>query len=123
VVEEEVDAVGPKPRERALERAPRVSRGPAWVVAVAGARAELGREHDAIAAAGQRVADHPLAGAVAAVDVGGVEERDPGVERGVDDGARAREVEPPAEVVATEADRGDAEVGTPETVLPHPESG
>ena len=44
-----------------------------------------------------------------AVDVGGVDQRDSGVDRGVDDGARALEVDPAAEVVAPEPDAGDGE--------------
>jgi hypothetical protein len=48
-------------------------------------RVDLGREHDVVAAAaGQRLADDDL-GLALRVDVGGVDEVDPGVERGVND--------------------------------------
>ena len=53
------------------------------------APAELRRDHDPVAPPGERAAEDSLALAVA-VALGGVEERDPGVERGVDDGPRAR---------------------------------
>jgi hypothetical protein len=42
----------------------------------------------------------------AAIHVGGVEEVDAGVERGVDDHGRALLIEPAAEVVAAEAHHG-----------------
>ena len=48
--------------------------------------------------------------AVAAVDVGRVEEGDAGIQRRVDHRARPGEVEPPAEVVAAEAHGGDREI-------------
>ena len=55
----------------------------------------------------------------AAVDVRRVEERDAVLERGVDHRARPVLVEPPAEVVAPEADRRDGELRASEGVLPH----
>ena len=66
--------------------------------------AEFRRDRDPVPATLQNLPEHPLASARAAVDVGRVEERDPRVERGVDDGARTREVDSPAEVVAAEPD-------------------
>ena len=54
----------------------------------------------------ERVADDRLAGA-GAVDVGGVEERDAGLDRRVDDGVRSGLVDAPAEVVAAQADHAD----------------
>ena len=44
----------------------------------------LRREHDVVAAALERLADD-LLGLAGGVDVGGVDEVDPGVQRGVDD--------------------------------------
>ena len=49
----------------------------------------LGREHDVVAPAFERLADD-LLGLAARVDVGGVDEVDAGVERAVDDADRAR---------------------------------
>src|SRR5215213_489825 len=98
---EEVDAVGPQPLQRAVERAPRVrARAARFAAVVAPVHAELCREHHAVAPPAEQLPDQALAGAVAAVDVGGVEERHARAERGVDHGARAGAVESPAEVVA-----------------------
>ena len=77
--------------------------------AVAHLAAELGGQHHAVAAALQQLAQQPLAAAAVAVDVGGVEEVDAGVERGVDDPAGGGQVETAAEVVAAEPDTGDAQ--------------
>ena len=44
----------------------------------------LGREHDVVAASGEGLADDDL-GLAGGVDVGGIDERDAGVERPVDD--------------------------------------
>ena len=68
--------------------------------------AELRREDDAVAPVAEDLADELLARAHG-VDVGGVEERDARVERGVDHRARLREVGARAEVVAAESDDGD----------------
>ena len=70
---------------------------------------ELGGQHDLVAPAAEHLAEELLAGAGAAVDVGGVEEGDALVERGVDDGAGAFEVDAAAEVVAAEADDRDVQ--------------
>ena len=78
--------------------------------------AELRRQHHLVAAALQRLAHQRLAQAgLAAVHVGGVEERDARVDRRVEDldgagerlGVRARA----AEVVAAEADGRDEQAG------------
>src|SRR5262249_37272154 len=61
------------------------------------------------APSGEHAAEELLAVTVA-VRLGGVEERDPRVERRVDDVLRPRLVEPPAEVVAAEADDRDDEI-------------
>ena len=88
------------------------------VVVAAPPPPELRRDHGAVAPPGERAAEEELAVAVA-VALGGVEERDPGVERRVDDGARLRLVDPPAEVVAAEPDDGDDEAGRAEVPLAH----
>ena len=79
----EVDAVGLQPAQAVLDRAPHVL-GPGAAPLLVDGHAELGREHHLVAAPGQRAAEKLLA-AGAAVDVGGVEEVDAGVERRVDD--------------------------------------
>ena len=105
----EVDHVGLQPPERRLDRRADVLARAAALGAVAHSAAELRREHDLVAAPCSTLPMMRLAAAAVAVDVGGVEERDPGLERGVDDGARRRLVDAAAEVVATEADDGDLE--------------
>ena len=102
VVVEQVDVVGLKPLERAVERTADVARLPSRRHVVAHVAAELRRQHHLVAATAQELAEHSLAPAPAAVDVGRVEERDAGGDRRIDDGARAVEVEPAAEVVAAE---------------------
>jgi len=61
----------------------------------------------AAAPAGERFAEQRLAAAFVSVDVHGVEQRDAGIERGIDDRALPLQVDDPAEVVATEADDRD----------------
>ena len=65
--------------------------------------AEL-RGDERLVAAGAERAPEVLLAQGAAVDVGGVEQRDAGVERGVDDRLRRRLVDAATEVVAAEAD-------------------
>ena len=102
VVVEQVDMVGLEPLERAVERAPDVARLAARGSVVAHVAAELRREHHLVAAAAQELAEHPLAPALAAVDIGRVEEGDAGGDGRIDDGAGAVNVDPAAEVVAAE---------------------
>ena len=54
-----------------------------------------------------------------AVDIGGIEEGDSGIERGVDHRARGLLVGPAAEVVAAEADDGHLEIGAAELPRAH----
>ena len=74
-VDRGADVVGVAARDRVVARTPPPP--------------ELGRDHDLVAAAGERAAEELLALAVA-VALGGVEQGDPGVERRVDDGAASR---------------------------------
>jgi len=97
VVVEEVDAVGAKALKRRFEPAADGVPSAARIVA------ELRGEDDAVAAPLEQLAEEALAVAVA-VDVGRVEEVDAGVEGGVDDLPRPREVDAAAEVVAAEPD-------------------
>src|ERR1019366_10786950 len=71
-------------------------------------RAELCRDHDLVALVAERLAEQHLA-LRAAVDVGGIEQRDSGLDRSADDLRGGGGVEPPAEVVATKAHDGDLE--------------
>ena len=79
---------------------------------------ELGGEHYVLAPVAERGAEK-LLGARAAVDVGGVEEVDPGVDRLIDDGLGLVLVDAHAEVVAAEADNGDLEAGAAERFVLH----
>ncbi len=97
----EVDVVGSKPLERALDRLVDGRRRP---VAGLAAPPELRREHDPVATTLEDLAEEALAPATAAVALRRVEEGDPHVERRVDHGPRCREVEAPAEVVAAQTD-------------------
>ncbi len=106
VVVVEVDAVGAKPLERRGDRVMDVLPRSAPLHPVP----ELRREDDPVAPTFEQLAEEALAVA-AAVDVGSVEEVDADFERGIDDLACSREVDPPAEVVAAEADARDLEVG------------
>ena len=107
----DVDHVGAQPPQRAFD-------GPADVVAraarVVGALvhllAELRREHDPVAAPFERAADEVLAHPLP-VDVGGVEERDPVLERRVDHRNGRVVVDPHPEVVRPEPD--DRHLGPP----------
>ena len=100
----EIDVITPQPLERALERPAYRRRSGS---AVTGLPGELRGEHDAVAASLEDLAEVALARSPVPVDLRRVEERDAGVERGLDDGARPGEVEAPSEVVAPEADDGD----------------
>ena len=109
----EVDVVDAEAPQRSLGRLAHVL-GPAAdaaggrVVGVAD-DAELGRQHDLVAAAGDRAADELLVG-VRAVDVGGVEEGHAEVERAVDRGDRLGVVAAAVELGhahAAEAEGGD----------------
>ena len=120
VVVEEVDPVGAQPLQRALDGAPDVRARPTRHAAVpARVHAELRRQHHAVAPVAEDLADQRLGRAGAAVDVGGVEVGDAGVERGVDHGPGPGAVEPAAEVVAAQAHGGHREAGPSEWVLPH----
>ena len=114
----EVDVVDAEPLQRGVAGRPDVLRAavdaerrvPSLVALVA----ELGREHDLVAAAGDRPADEPLVGE-RAVHVGGVEEGDAEVEGAVD---RARSTAASSagavelgHAHAAEAEGGDGERG------------
>ena len=114
VVVEDVDAVGAQPLERAGQGAAEVVTRAAPSVA----HPELGREHGLVAPAFEDLAEELLALA-AAVDVRGVEERDPLGEGGLDDCPRPLEVEAAAEVVAPEADARDLQAARPQLVGTH----
>jgi hypothetical protein len=105
--------------QRGLDRLADVGRRACLRLAVAHVPAELGREHDPVAAAGEGAADDLLAAAAVAVDVRGVEEGDVRVERGVDHGSRGDLVDPPPEVVAAETDHRDLELRAAEPTRPH----
>jgi hypothetical protein len=104
-----VDAESGQRRVDRRQRVPRTAVDLAWTVEP---EAELGRQHDLVAAAGERPADELLVGAVA-VDVGGVEERAAALDRGVHGGDRLRLVGTAVRVRhphAAEAEAGHREV-------------
>jgi hypothetical protein len=101
----EVDDVRPEPPEAVLGRPSDVD-GVRPLPVVVDAVAELRGDHRLAAPRAERASKELLA-LRAAVDVGRVEERDSGIERRVDHRRGRRLVDPPAEVVAADADLGD----------------
>jgi hypothetical protein len=79
---------------------------------------ELRRHEDRVTPGSERFPDEGLARAVA-VDVGRVEERDPFVERGVDDGVAFPAIDTAPEVVAAEPHDRDLGPLAAEPPLPH----
>ena len=75
---------------------------------IAGAQAELRRDDGVLAARAERLSEKALAFGPA-VHVGGVEEIDAGVERGVHHIGRSLLVDRHAEVVAADSDDGDVQ--------------
>jgi hypothetical protein len=91
-----------------------VEAGVALVVrAGTGATVHLRREHDAVAAPGERTADDDLALALV-VHVRRIDEVEPAVERGVDDPDRLGFAGGAAEVERAEAQRGHAHTRPPQ---------
>ncbi len=99
----QVDPVGVEPAKAFLDGNADPSARSAAVPHAPRRMAELGGDHGLLAPSLERRAEHLLA-LSAAVDVGGVEEGDPLLERRVHDARRARCVDAAPEVVATEAD-------------------
>ena len=80
--------------------------------------ANFGRQHDVLAPWAEDLAELLLRAAAIAVDVGGVEQRNAGLDRAVDDLARG--VDPHrAEIVAAEADDRDFDSRFAEFALFH----
>jgi hypothetical protein len=101
----EVDIVRLEPLKAPLESSPDL---PAGASPFSGRPAELRREHNAVASPAKGLSKVRLA-LSSAVALCGIEERDAGLERCVDDRARPRLVDTAAEVVAAEANDGDLE--------------
>ena len=118
----EVDPVRLEAPQAVLDRA----RDPAARVAelvriVAHLAVELGGQHDVVALAARQGLADDLLGLAARVDVGGVDEVDPGVERGVDDPDRlvVVGVAPGAEHHGAEAEWADLDSGAAECAVFH----
>src|SRR6185437_8470826 len=79
-------------------------------------------QHDVLAPVAEDSAQHGLRAAHVGIDVGGIEQRDAEVERLVDHLARGLEVDALAEIVAADADRGDAQAGAAEIANLHEDS-
>ena len=119
----EVDPVGAEAAEARVDLLHDPAARVALLVrAVAHAAVELRGQDDAVAAAArERLADYLLRLA-ARVDVRGVDEVDPRVERPVDDADRlvVVRVAPGAEHHRAEAERADADAGAAERAVLHP---
>src|SRR5262249_24738000 len=85
--------------------------------------AKFGGEDDVLPAGAEGVAEDLLRAAAVSVDVRGVEERDPEVERLRHHCARAGAVDPAPEVVAADAYRRDAEARAAEAPERHTDTG
>ena len=96
--------------ERRVDRPPDVLARAAGSVPVRALHvvAELGRDDEVVRAARERLTDDALARAQS-VDVGGVEERDAGVDGSGEDSEGRLTVDPATEVVAAETHAGDGE--------------
>ena len=117
----QVDPVGAQPPQRVLHLADDPAPRAALLVRVGAHRAvELGGQDDVVAATGERLADDLLRLALA-VHVGGVDEVDPGVERGVDDADRLLviRVAPRSEHHGAEAHLADRDAGASQQTLFH----
>ena len=80
---------------------------------------ELGGQHHLVALALQGDAHHLLGLALAAVDVGGVEEGDAVLDGGVDHRVGGGLVDAHAEVVAAEADLTDLQAAVAQSAIVH----
>ena len=70
-------------------------------------QAELGRQHDVLAARAENAAEKLFRAALVAVGVSGVDQRDAEIERAVHHALRRLEIGAAAEIVAAEPDGGD----------------
>ena len=115
-----IDPIGLQALEARLDRARDVARRAAFELAfVVHRHAEFGDQHDILAAGAERLPQDRLRSAAVAVNVGGVENRDAGIERRVHDVARGRRIEPAAEIIAAEPERRDTQVRRAELTLTH----
>ena len=115
----EVDVVGAEAPQRRVARAQDVQARVALIVrAETGPPVDLGAEDHLVAAAGQRLADDALRIA-RVVDVGGIDEVDARVQRGVDDPDRVGLVRASAEVHRAEAQRRHAHAGPAQQSMVH----
>ena len=83
----EVEPVGLQPLQARLDGGHDVAARAAFLFAVVHRHAEFRGKHDVLAPVAQHLAEHGLRAAAPAIDVGRIEQRDPGVERLVDDQA------------------------------------
>ena len=109
----QIDPVGAQPAQGVLDGTPDVATRPARapvnavvLTEAAHIAAEFGGDEDVVALALQ---DRPEAFLGSAVGVRGIEQVDPLIERGVDDGPALLEIEFHAEVVGTQSDHGYGE--------------
>ena len=115
----QVDVVGTQPAQRLGHRAPDVGasalRADGRPVPHVGVLvAELGGQHDLVAARAEDLAERPLRTSAAAISVRGVEQRDAGIDGRVHHLARPVHVEPAAEVVAAQPDHRHQQPGCSE---------
>ena len=116
----EIDVVGLQPGQAGFDRGHDVAPRRALLGAVGRHRLGIfGRQHDVLAAVAEHLAQHGLGAAHAGVDVGGIEQRDAEIDRLVDHLARGFQIGALAEIIAAEADRGDAQAGAAEITNLH----
>ena len=116
----EIDVVGLQPRQAGFDRGHDVAARGALPGAVGCHRLGIfRRQHDVLAAVAEHGAEHGLGAAHAGIDVGGIEQGDTEVDRLVDDLARGFQIGALAEIVAAEADGGNAQAGAAEIANLH----
>ena len=116
----EIDVVGLQPRQAGFDGGHDVAPRRALPGAVRAHRLGVfGRQHDVLAPVAKHLAENGLGAAHPGIDVGGIEQRDAEVDRPVDHLARGFEIAALAEIVAAEADRGNAQAGAAEIANLH----
>src|ERR1700722_13536771 len=116
----QVDVVGLQSMEAVLDRPADVPPGAASDTgALAHVPAPLGSENHLVPPALQHLAQDGLGPPAVAVDVGRVEQCDPGVDGRVDDLPRLLEPDPHPEVVAPETDDRHGETRFPQLAVAH----
>jgi hypothetical protein len=111
----DIDPLGLEPLQAPLHsRQDITTRAARKVSLIVHRQAEFRGEDQVLAAVAQRYAEQGLGPAAIAIDIGGVEEVDAGLDRRIDHGPGLSKVEPSSEIVAPKAKRRNHEAGAAE---------